>query len=57
MPSTHRLVMSLSNEHTGGNFRLVEEDELESLFEDGDQGSYSQGPLTQFCSKISTILK
>jgi len=39
IPSTHRLVMSLLNEHTGGNFRLVEEDELESLFEDCELGA------------------
>ncbi|OUS32599.1 hypothetical protein A9Q99_00585 [Gammaproteobacteria bacterium 45_16_T64] len=39
MPSTHRLVMSLLNEHMGGDFRLVEEKELERLFDDCEKGA------------------
>ena len=39
VPSTHRIELRLLNAATGGNFRLVKEEEIESIFDDCEPGA------------------
>lgn len=39
IPANHRLIIPWLNRHMGGNYRLVDEDELQDLFEDCSFGA------------------